>query len=193
MITKFMLQGLHKGEMNISPDQPAYPLLLVPGAENQNSGGSSHNHHMAFHFALWVLAHENPPEFGAMVDVEILDHPVENARCKPIWVLFKYARDRRRFQTWLKKYSKWFLGDDLASTYFPQLPRSGRYSLTHITIPAGLMTDFTTLELNAPNGSIERWIWVLQHCKRPVYVTPEGRGLAFTSQTEAMHFKLKWC
>lgn len=127
-----------------------------------------------------------------MVDIEVTDNPIERPVFRPIWLLFERKTDLNALKRWLAKYSKWFGSADLNDSYYPELPAFGRKTLSFIKIPSGLMYDPCSMDLTAPEGSVDRWTWIIQNCKKPVYVLPHGVGLAFTSEVEAMHFKLKW-
>jgi hypothetical protein len=123
--------------------------------------------------------------------MEVLDAPVTNARWKPLWLLFGDLKSKNAFQRWIARYQTWFGERDMDQQYFPEIPRSGRHALTFCEIPSGLKLCPLSLDFVFPDGSVERWAWVLQNCRKPVYVTPDGLG--FVSSKDAVHFKLKWC
>lgn len=189
MLTLFTQTVLNKGELDIHGTSVAYPMLLRPAVNTREEATPC----LAFHLSLWLESQPTPVSFRAMVDIEVTAAPIERPVYRPLWVLFERKSDLRAYQKWFAKYSKWFGEADPTVTFYPPLPETGRHTFNFIKIAAGEIYDPMVDQMTVPTGSVDRWIWVLQNCRKPVYHLPKGVGLAFTSQTEAMHFKLRWC
>lgn len=176
---------LERGRIE-DPNKAVFPLLLQPASQDQNR---DNRHAMAFHFAMWLCSKPELHDFRIASDTETLDNPISDRRGYGIWVLFGKRADRTAFTKWLAKYKLWFTERPIHDTFLPDFPSSGCVRISVVNTPFARQ-DF--MSENYPDGFSERWAWVIEHCKSPVYLMPT-RGLAFTSEKEGMHFKLRWC
>jgi hypothetical protein len=170
---------------NLDTDKAVYPMLLRPSAFDKNSEAK---HAMLFHFAMWLSANPAVQDYRIMADGITLESPIIEIRGHPIWILFGKKTDRTAFKKWLARYKNWFGGKPIEENLLPEFPENGRVCVSIVCTPF-MRNDFGSSEY--PEGFVERWAWVIQHCKKPVFLMPT-RGLAFTNLNEAIHFKLKW-
>jgi hypothetical protein len=182
----FTLASVKKGSLKLEGTGRVFPMQLLPVFASAEEAHQC----MGFHFSMWLEANPDVTDYRLALDMEVCDSPITVHRQAPVWIFFGKLKDKNAFQRWIARYREWFGGNDIDRAYFPVLPISGRHTLTFLTIPSGMKLDPRMMDMTFPDGSVERWAWVLSNCRNPVYVTPNG--LAFTSAKEALHFKLRW-
>lgn len=178
-----------RGEL-VDLDRAVYPMLLRPEPAQHNQQREA-RHAMLFHFAMWLNAHPDVRDFRIMIDGATLESPVVEVRGHPIWVIFGKRKDRTAFTKWLAKYRAWFVDRPIEENFLPEFPENGRVTVNIVSTPF-MWQDFMMGADCYPDGFSERWAWVIEHCRKPVFLMPT-RGLAFTNAEEGMHFKLRWC
>ena len=159
----------------------AYPMQIQPD-DNKNRRQNA----LLFHFAMWLSAHPNVSNYRLVADGGVAENPVVELSGHTLWVLFGEKKDRTAFTRWLARYSQWFSVDP-ATSFFPELPETGNLKISIVS------TSFARQDLFAegmfPEGFVDRWSWIINHCRKPVYLMP-NRGFAFTDVKEAVHYKL---
>lgn len=158
----------------------AYPLLLPPSRRKINC--------MIFHFAIWL----DNNDVNYAVVIPATERPIYERSVSPHYILFNDKKDRINFTKWLNRYKKWFQNEEIENSFLPELPISGSHTL-HI-----LKHNISAYDLASGVASesfsddfIKLWIWVIQNCKKPVYVLSTN-SFAFSDAKDAVHFKLYW-
>ena len=182
---RFFFDLIQRGKLE--PGE-CWQYLLMPVAEGREARRAFHRHCMAFHFACWL--HENPDvtNFGFMISHET-GAPMIEVLGQSIVIMFGRKSDFNSFKRYMAKLNRWFPDGELVQeTMIPTFPTSGTHRLTFLSHKPSVGIDPSTFEpLN--RDAMEAWAWIVHNCHKPAFRTP--LGFAFTSDKDALHFKMR--
>lgn len=179
---KFFYDTIKRG--TLEPGE-CWQYLLVP-SEIESQKYRAHRNCMGFHFVGWLHANPEVTNFGYMVSHEN-GSPVMEVIGQPIVVIFGRKTDFNSFKRYVEKIKRWFPEDDIQDTIIPQCPKSGTHRLTYVSHNDAIGVDPATFE-PITSAAMELWAWIVKNCRRPVYRT--SLGFAFSSERDALHFKM---
>ncbi len=104
-------------------------------------------------------------------------------------VLFGRKSDFNSFKRHMAKLERWFPEGELAQeNMIPTFPTSGTHRFTFMAHNSSGI-DPATFE-PVRRELLEAWAWIVHNCHKPVFRTP--LGFAFTSDKDALFFKMKY-
>ncbi len=167
-----------------------WQYLLMPVAEGTvETRRNFHRHCMAFHFACWLQENPEVTNFGFLISHDS-GAPIMEVLGQSMVVMFGRKSDFNSFKRYMAKLNRWFPEDELVQdNMIPTFPTSGTHKLTFIAHPASCGIDPATFE-PVKRELMEAWAWIVHNCHRPVFRTP--LGFAFTSDKDALFFKMKY-